>query len=161
MVKSKKIYTPQSYLELMTGNTYLFRQEDTVAEIEEILEEYFDDPIWSYDLTEIDHIVENNLNVVLVDCSGFYGKNEITPYFRWFEVFDEFEDERIKVYEVTIEEVISEKFTIYAPDIQSALEKAEEKYWNGDIVLEPGNVTGRRMMVTDVESVDMSDWTDF
>jgi hypothetical protein len=50
--------------------------------------------LWDYPLTEIDHIVENNLNVVLVDCSYYEGDNYINEY-RWFEVPEDFEEEDV------------------------------------------------------------------
>lgn len=50
-------------------------------------------PIWDYPFVEIDHIVENKLNVVLVDISG-YGEGEWKTEYRWFEVPEDFKDEQ-------------------------------------------------------------------
>ena len=93
MVKSEQIYSPQNYLVAVTGNCYLIRGEDDVAFIHGVLvHEGLD--LWDYPLSEIDHIAENKLNVVLVDCMVV---NEETDQFehqyRWFEVPEDFEEE--------------------------------------------------------------------
>ena len=93
MVKSNKIYTPQSYIDAVTGHCFCFPQDDTVAEIRDKLDRYCFDQLWDYPLTEIDHIVENNLNVVLVDVSGFAGGKEWVKEYRWYEVPEDFSDE--------------------------------------------------------------------
>ena len=95
MVKSKKIYSPQTFVEAVTGLYYAFRGEDDVIFIEEKLAlNGFE--LWNYPLSEIAHIVENNLNVVLVDCAIW---SEITEEFeheyRWFEVPEDFEEVEI------------------------------------------------------------------
>lgn len=93
MVKSEQIYSPQNYLEAVTGECYVIRGDDDIAEIEIILEEY-DYSLWSYPLSEIDHIVENELNVVLVDCMVYNeDKKEFEHEYRWFEVPDDFKEE--------------------------------------------------------------------
>ena len=93
MVKSEKIYSPQRYLELITGKCYMVDGENDVEFIETIIEKECDS-MWSYPLSEIDHIVEEGLDVVLVDCMII---NEETDNFehvyRWFEVPSDFEDE--------------------------------------------------------------------
>ena len=93
MVKSEQIYSPQNYLEGVTDNCYIIRGDDDVSLIERILCENGYE-LWNYPMSEIDHIVENNLNVVLVDCMVV---NEETDQFehqyRWFEVPDGFEEE--------------------------------------------------------------------
>lgn len=93
MVKSEKIYTPQTYCEKMTGYCYGFRQEDAVGEIEEILGKHgLEAEHWSYQLSEIEHIVENELDVVLVDVSGFDKQAIWRQEYRWFRVFDDFKE---------------------------------------------------------------------
>lgn len=90
MVKSNTIFTPQTFCEIVLGATYIFNCENTTEEIETLLDDEFGEgTYWSYPLTEIDHIVENNLNVVLVDVSGFYEDKWISLY-RWFEVPEDF-----------------------------------------------------------------------
>ena len=72
MVRSQNLYSPQNYCEKMTGFCYGFHQDDTVAEIEAVLRKHgLESEHWSYPLDEIEHIVENDINVVLVDVSGF------------------------------------------------------------------------------------------
>ena len=95
MVKSERIYSPQNYLMAITGKCYIHSGENDVEFIQEILvENGYTDTLWDYPLSEIDHIVENNLNVVLVDCMVV---NEETDQFehqyRWFEVPEDFEEE--------------------------------------------------------------------
>lgn len=91
-VLSKEIYSPQSYIEAVTGNYYIFRNDTTVyKEIQTILSLNGFENLWNYPLTEIEHIVENKINVVLVDISDYDVKsgNWITEY-RWFEVPKDF-----------------------------------------------------------------------
>lgn len=92
MVKSEQIYTPQTYCQKLTGYCYLFAQYNTVKEIEAILRLH-DLEYWNYPLSEIDHIVENELNVVLVDVSGHDEYNVWKTEHRWFEVPDDFTEE--------------------------------------------------------------------
>lgn len=92
MVQSERIYSPQEYVEAVTGHCFYFPQEDTVQEIQDKLDRYCVDSLWNYPMAEIDHIVENNLRVVLVDVSGFYGGKEIVPQHRWFEVPEDFKE---------------------------------------------------------------------
>ena len=93
-VKSERIYTPQSYCEKMTGYCYGFDHENCVAEIETVLKQHgLESECWSYPLTEIDHIVENEIPVVLVDVSGFDKQGKWKYEHRWFQVPEDFEDE--------------------------------------------------------------------
>ena len=92
MVKSEKIYSPQQYLEVITGKCYIVRDDD-IATIEKILR-HTGNNLWNYPMSEIDHIVENNLDVVLVDCMYWNeDKHEFDHIFRWFEVPEDFEEE--------------------------------------------------------------------
>ena len=92
MIKAKKIYEPQNYVRAVTGNYYFFKHNSSPEEeIQNLL--YMNGyELWDYPLTEIDHIVENNLGVVLVDCSHYEGNVYINEY-RWFEVPEDFNDE--------------------------------------------------------------------
>ena len=92
-VKSTTIYSPQAFVEAVTGLCFCFDHEDTIKEIEDMLERYCHQTLWNYPLTEIDHIVESRLSVVLVDVSGMYGGSEMVPMYRWFEVPDNFGEE--------------------------------------------------------------------
>ena len=94
MVKSKRIYSPQNYLEAVTGKCYIVSGDYDVDFIQEILvENGYTDELWDYPLSEIDHIVENNLNVVLVDCMIWNDDiNEYGHEYRWFEVPEDFKE---------------------------------------------------------------------
>lgn len=90
MVKSDTIFTPQTFCEAVLGACYIFNCENTTEEIETLLDDEFGINIYrSYPLTELHTIVEKDLNVVLVDVSGFYGDEWISMY-RWFEVPEDF-----------------------------------------------------------------------
>ena len=95
MVKSNGIYSPQNYVCAVTGSYYFFKNKTHPSEeIQYLLKndkwDYYE--LWDYPLSEIDHIVENNLNVVLVDCSHYDGDVYVNEY-RWFEVPEDFEEE--------------------------------------------------------------------
>ena len=66
----------------------------------------------------------------------------------------------MKTFKITIEEHISETFEVEANDIGEAMEIAEEKYNDGEFVLEPGNVTAKLMMAEDGEG-DSTEWSEF
>lgn len=86
MVKSEQVFSPQEYLELVTGKTYIMRGDDDIRCVEEILKEN-NLELWNYPLSEINHIVENNLNVVVVECMVWNeDKVEFEHILRWFEV---------------------------------------------------------------------------
>jgi hypothetical protein len=94
MVKSEKLYSPQNYLESVTGNCYIINGEDDVKFINRVLYENDLDILWNYPLSEIDHIVKNNLNVVLVDCMVVNEEtDEFEHEYRWFEVPEDFKEE--------------------------------------------------------------------
>ena len=94
MVKSEQIYSPQNYLEAVTGECYIIRGDDDIDSIDKILRRKFNRSFWNYPLSEIDHIVENGLDVVLVDCMVYNEeKEEFEHVYRWFEVPEDFKDE--------------------------------------------------------------------
>ena len=92
MVKSEQIYAPQNYVGAVTGNYYVLRHHSHPIEEIQYCLAINGYELWDYPLTEIDHIVENNLNVVLVDCSHYEGDAFINEY-RWFEVPEDFKEE--------------------------------------------------------------------
>lgn len=86
MVKSEQLYSPQDYLELITGYCYIINGDNDVEAIGKILKRLGYD-LWDYPLSEIGHIVENDINVVLVDCMVYNNKiKEFEHVYRWFEV---------------------------------------------------------------------------
>lgn len=60
---------------------------------------------------------------------------------------------------VIIEEHISKEMEIEAADIEEAMEKAEELYYNGEFVIEDTIPSYRLMMADDGEV--MTEWTEF
>ena len=95
MVKSDKLYSPENYLEAVTGKYFIVRGDDDIAEIEAILDRHgYRDELWNYPLSEINHIVENDIGVVLVDCMVYNeDKKEFEHEYRWFEVPEDFKEE--------------------------------------------------------------------
>lgn len=86
MVKSEELYSPQNYLELVTGVCYVIKGCNDVETIECILEDLGYN-LRNYALSEISHIVENEIDVVLVDCMVYSEtRNEFEHIYRWFEV---------------------------------------------------------------------------
>ena len=93
MVKSEKIYSPQRYLEGITGQYYIIDGDNDIEFIQSIFDEWGYE-LWNYPMGEIDHIVENNLDVVLVDCMVYNEETEEFEHiYRWFEVTPDFEQE--------------------------------------------------------------------
>ena len=89
MVVSNKIYAPQNYVGAITGNYFISHYNGTIECIQKQLQKYGFDELWDYPLAEIDHIVENNINVVLVDCSHYENNTYVNEH-RWFEVPEEY-----------------------------------------------------------------------
>lgn len=61
----------------------------------------------------------------------------------------------------TIEEMVSQDFTIEAKSLKEARALAIKRYRDGDIVLEPGNCYFKQIMVKDDKDNEISDWTQF
>ena len=93
MVVTNKLYSPQEFVEVLTGKyyTWTWDNDNDIEVIHDLLYhngiESDESPLWDYPLNEIAHIVENNINVVLVDVAVW---NEETEHFehelRWFEI---------------------------------------------------------------------------
>lgn len=103
MVVSRKIYTPQTFVDILTDACYGFDGDDPIGQIHKLLKhhgvESDTQPLWDYALDEIEHIVSEKINVVLVDVSGFYENDEWEQVYRWFEVTDyedKFREEDVK-----------------------------------------------------------------
>ncbi len=65
-----------------------------------------------------------------------------------------------KKFIVTIEEMISQDFDIYASNIQEALKIAEKEYNDGNLVLSTGNLVCKQISATD-EKGNIVDWYEF
>ena len=64
MVKSEKLYTPQTYCEKLTGYCYCFKQDNTVAEIEAVLKKHgLQDMHWNYALKDDVYGVYSGVNL--------------------------------------------------------------------------------------------------
>lgn len=86
-VLSEKLWTPQQFVENITGHCYIFNGDDDVGHIAAILEESGYDNLWDYAMSELDPIVQHDLQVVLVDCMvWFEGKGQYEHEYRWWEV---------------------------------------------------------------------------
>ena len=70
-------------------------------------------------------------------------------------------EEKPMKFKITIEEHISQVFEVGATNIEEAMEIAEDKYYNGEFVLEPGNVNAKLMMAEDEYGGDQTEWTEF
>lgn len=93
MVKFDGVYSPQSYIEAVTGECYIIRASTIYGlldEMQAILSDYGYGYLWDYPLTEIDEIVENKLDVVLVELTGDDDEGKWRTVYRWFEVPEQF-----------------------------------------------------------------------
>ena len=67
----------------------------------------------------------------------------------------------MKKFDILIEEHTVEKFKIEAEDMDEAFKIAEKKYYNGEIVLEPGNVSHRLMSGESADGEESTEWVKF
>lgn len=98
MVLSKKLWTPQTFLEVITDKCYIINGDNDAEFIHDVLRgEGFEDDdcctVWDYPLDEIDEIVENDVDVVLVECCYFDDNDKLQHEYRWFEVPDGCEED--------------------------------------------------------------------
>jgi hypothetical protein len=101
-VVSNKVWSPQKFVEEITGFCYSFGGDDDVGRIAGLLDEHGYGDLWDYPLNEIDHIVECNHNVVLVDCLvWFENKNHYEHEYRWWQV----PEDKIEAFKNKEEEV--------------------------------------------------------
>lgn len=98
MVLSEGIWSPQNYLEQMVGKCFIIDAsiDDDVEFIENCLiddiGEQFGENHWSYPLSEIEYIAENDIDVVLVECHIWNEKTrQYDTIYRWFEADRELE----------------------------------------------------------------------
>lgn len=139
IVKSKKLYSPQNYLELITGKTYIVQGANDIELIEKILKQegYC---LWNYSINEVEHLIESEIPVVLVDCIVYNKyKKEYEHEYRWFEVdFEENlvddtviptkkENNRNKFYFDVTEKYIK-TIAVEADNITQAIYRVEKAY---------------------------------
>lgn len=96
MVLTNTIYNPQVFVEALTDNCYIFSGDNDAYTIHKLLAqngiETEDNPLWDYPLSEIEHIVENDINVVLVEIVYFDEDDVFQREYRWFEIPEEYAD---------------------------------------------------------------------
>ena len=89
-VQTCQIYSPQTFVEKLTGYCYGFDQDDTVNEIHSLLRKHGIEtdtsPLFDYPLDEIEEVVANEVEVVLVDTTYINSNCEMINEYRWFEV---------------------------------------------------------------------------
>ncbi len=64
----------------------------------------------------------------------------------------------MKRYEVIIEETVDETFSFEVPDNVDIYEYVKAKYYNEEIVLEPGECQFRQMKIYDLSDNSCTDW---
>ena len=69
--------------------------------------------------------------------------------------------EKKKKYIITIEEMISKPFEVFAEDLDKAMEIAIKKYNSGEFVLDPGNLVVKQMEIHDVIEDTYTEWIEF
>lgn len=67
----------------------------------------------------------------------------------------------MKKFYILIEEHTPEKFEIEAEDMDKAFNIAEKKYYNGEFVLETGNVSHRLMSGETADGEESTEWVEF
>ena len=67
----------------------------------------------------------------------------------------------MKKFNIFIEEHIVEKFEIEAENMEEAFKIAEKKYYNGEFVLEPGNVSHKLMSGETDVGEESTEWIEF
>lgn len=65
------------------------------------------------------------------------------------------------LFKVTIEETISETFDIYATNAEEAEMIAINKYNNCDIILSPGELLYKQLVVSDADNNPKTEWREF
>ncbi len=63
-------------------------------------------------------------------------------------------------YTITIEETVTKDFEIEANSADEAYETAEQKYKNGELVLDPGECQFRQIAIT-APSDEATEWKEF
>ena len=66
----------------------------------------------------------------------------------------------MKKFTIAIEEMVLQDFEIEAEDGEQAMNIAEEKYKNGEFVLEPGHLVCKQMSIISPND-EITEWTEF
>ena len=67
----------------------------------------------------------------------------------------------MKKFKIIIEEHVSEEFEVEAENMEEAFVIAEKKYYSGEFVLEPGNVSYKLMSGETVDRKESIEWIEF
>ena len=66
-----------------------------------------------------------------------------------------------RAFFITIEEMVSEEFIVTADSIEDAMQIAIDKYQKEEVVLSPGNLENKQIMLYDKSNDTYSDWIEF
>ena len=89
-VISRKLWTPQEFVEAFTGECYIFNGDNDSIAIRRILAEHGYLNMWDYMLDEIDNMPDRVHSVVLVECLIWNEQHgQFCSSYRWFPVPDE------------------------------------------------------------------------
>ena len=87
---SRKLWSPQEFVEAFTGKRYLIDGDNDSISIHNILAEHGYPNLWDYMLDEMDKIPDNVHSGVLVDCLIWNeSQGQFNHSYRWFYVPDE------------------------------------------------------------------------
>ncbi|WP_455042517.1 DpnD/PcfM family protein [Leptotrichia buccalis] len=67
----------------------------------------------------------------------------------------------MKKFKIIIEEHVSEEFEVEAENMEEAFNIAEKKYYSGEFVLEPGNVSHKLISGKTVDGKESTEWIEF
>lgn len=85
-----KIVSAETYIEYVTGCHHDLKRPDQIEEMAEIMEQTGNDELWDYALDEIEHVLENDTPVVLVDIYGTTMDDSTMHHLqRWYELPDD------------------------------------------------------------------------
>ena len=69
--------------------------------------------------------------------------------------------ESLKHFKITIEEMVSQTFDVYAKDDEDAETIVIENYNNGAFVLSPGNLVAKQMKIDNITDNEFNEWIEF
>lgn len=64
-------------------------------------------------------------------------------------------------YYITIEELVSKNFKVNADSIEEAMNIAEEKYNEGEFILDPGSLVAKQMCAENEIGTETTEWMEF
>ena len=66
-----------------------------------------------------------------------------------------------KLFKIVIEETVSDEFEVYADNLDDAVQIVKSNYNKGKFVLSPGNISGKKLAVIDMNNNSEYEWIDF